>query len=101
MASAHIEIGNSRHAMALRNFVDRFQELTDDARAMKAAYDQAAAGADFAALATLLDLRTAQGDPDAARAETIYNLFSSVAAKLTETEGGATTFFSQLLSRMA
>lgn len=94
MASAHINIeGNStRLNRELRQFVDRLQQIVDDAGKMKATYDQLALGEDWIALRDALGLEPdANGEADAT---TIYNLFGSVNSEL----GG--TFIAQLLSRL-
>lgn len=90
MTSAHIKINGtgSRHNRQLREFVDRLQEIINDAARLKAVFDQAALGEDWAALAVLLDMESG------AEAETLYNLFGSANGELQ----GA-TFIPQLLSR--
>lgn len=101
MASAHIEIGSTRHAAELRSFLNTLQATVDRARAIKAGYDQIAAGGDFEALAGRLGLPEVGGDgennaePDAATAEAVYNLMGSVAQTLT-----TDAFVAQMLSRM-
>lgn len=90
MASAHIEVNGtgSRLNQQLRSFIDRLQEVQDDAERLKATLDQVALGADWEALQTALNLESA------ADAETIYNLFGSAEGEL----DGA--FINQLLSRL-
>lgn len=91
MASAHIELaGNeTRLAAQFRSFVDRLQTLVDDAAALKAVADQAAAGSDWAGL------RAAFGFTSDADAEAAYNLLGSVNTALS---GDA--FIAQMLARL-
>ena len=97
MASAHIEINGTatRHNAQLRGFVDRLQQLVEDAARLKAVFDQAALGNDWDALGDLLGV-------SASDAETIYALFgyerSAFASAKTDLDGD--TFVAQLLSRM-
>ena len=78
MASAHIQINGtgSRHYQKLRQFVDELIAVRSEAENLKATFDQAALGGDWAALATLLDIAS---ETDA---ETIYNLLGSVVGEL-------------------
>lgn len=89
MTSAHLSINGtgSRHNQQLRAFIDSLQKVVDDSARLKAIFDQAAAGADWAALADLLDLGSVED------AEAVYNLFGSANAEL---HG---SFIPQLLSR--
>lgn len=90
MASAHIEINGTatRHNAQLRGFIDRLQQLVEDAARLKAVFDQAALGEDWEAMGNLLGVSA--GD-----AQTIYNLFGSAQGEL-----AADAFVAQLLSRM-
>ncbi len=78
MASAHIQINGtgSRHNQKLRQFVNELIAVRSEAENLKATFDQAALGGDWAALATLLDIAS---ETDA---ETIYNLLGSVVGEL-------------------
>ena len=78
MASAHIQINGtgSRRNQKLRQFVDELIAVKNEAGNLKATFDQAALGGDWAALATLLDIAS---ETDA---ETIYNLLGSVVGEL-------------------
>lgn len=91
MASAHIELtGNeTRLAGQFRGFVDRLQDVKEDAARHKAIMDQAALGADWAGL------RAAYGFASDADAEASYNLLGSVNAAL-----ASDAFLAQLLSRL-
>ncbi len=88
MASAHIEVNGTqtRHNGQLRAHIDAIQRVVDESDRLKAMMDQAAAGQDWASLATLL------GVP-AADAEALYNLIGSSNGEL---HG---PFTAQLLSR--
>lgn len=91
MASAHIELTGTETRLAgqFRNFVDRLQDVVQDAAQHKAVMDQAASGADWAGL------RAAYGFASDANAEAAYNLLGSVNATL-----AGDAFIAQLLSRM-
>lgn len=91
MASAHIELTGTETRLAgqLRGWVDRLQQVVEDAEKHKAVMDQAASGADWPGL------RAAYGfasDPDA---EAAYNLLGSV-----NTTPSTDAFIAQLLSRL-
>jgi hypothetical protein len=87
MASAYIDIGTStRQSSETRAAIDSLQSVVDRFDQLKALFDQAALGGDWASLAALLGV-------SAANAEAIYNLFGSAT---TELHG---TFTSQLLAR--
>ena len=90
MASAHILINGtcSRHHVQVRGFVDDVVSVRDRAKHLKAVFDQAALGGDWAALAELLGIESA------AEAETLYNLLGSV---VTELDGA---FIVQLCGRV-
>ncbi len=90
MASAHILINgtSSRHNVQVREFVDDVVSVRDRAKHLKAVFDQAALGGDWAALAELLGIESA------AEAETLYNLLGSV---VTELDGA---FIVQLCGRV-
>ena len=91
MASTHIELtGNeTRLAGQFRSFVDRLQDIVQDAAQHKAVMDQAAAGADWAGL------RAAYGFSSNEDAEASYNLLGSIASLLT-----TDPFIAQFLSRL-
>ena len=91
MASAHIELAGNETRLAgqFRSFVDRPQDVVQDAAQHKAVMDQAASGADWAGL------RAAYGFASDANAEAAYNLLGSVNATL-----AGDAFIAQLLSRM-
>ena len=57
MASAHIQINGtgSRHNQKVRRFVDELIAVRSEAENLKATFDQAALGGDWAALATELN----------------------------------------------
>ena len=90
MASAHIQINGtgSRHNQKLRRFVDELIAVRNEAGNLKATFDQAALGGDWAALATLLDIA---GEDDA---EAVYNLLGSVVTELNA------AFITQMTSRL-
>lgn len=90
MASAHIDINGTatRHNAQLRGFIDRLQQLVEDAARLKAVFDQAASDQDWEALGVLLGV-------SAGEAEAIYNLFTSAQAEL-----DADPNVASLLSRM-
>ena len=75
MASAHIQINGtgSRHKQKVRRFVDELIAVRSEAENLKATFDQAALGGDWA---TLLDI-AGEGD-----AEAVYNLLGSVVTEL-------------------
>ena len=87
MASAHIQINGtgSRHNQKLRQFVDELIAVKNEAGNLKAAFDQAALGGDWAAL---LDIA---GEDDA---EAVYNLLGSVVTELNA------AFITQMTSRL-
>lgn len=87
--SAHIEVTGSATRLNghLRQFVDRLQAIQDDADQLKAVFDQAALGGDFAGLGSALGI-------DADSAEIVYNLFGSVNTELNA------AFINQLLARL-
>lgn len=89
MASTHIKVNGTgtRHNQQLRAFIDRLQDVVDDAARLKAIYDQAASGEDYASLALVLDVTQTE-------AEALYALVGSV-----NTELSGATFIPQLLSR--
>lgn len=91
MASAHIPLAGTETRLAgqFRSFVDRLQDVVQDAAQHKAVMDQAASGADWAGL------RAAYGFASDANAEAAYNLLGSVNATLADD-----AFIAQLLSRM-
>ena len=91
MASTHIEIvGNeTRLAAQLRSWIDRLQDVQEDAARLKAIADQAAAGSDWAGM------RAAFGFGSDADAEAAYNLLGSVKTTL-----ATDAFIAQLLSRL-
>lgn len=90
MASAHILINgtSSRHNVQVREFVDDVVSVRDRAKHLKAVFDQAALGGDWAALATLLDI-AGEGD-----AEAVYNPLGSVVTELNA------AFITQMTSRL-
>ena len=90
MASAHIQINGtgSRHNQKLRQFVDELIAVKNEAGNLKATFDQAALGGDWAALAALLDI-AGEGD-----AEAVYNLLGSVVTELNA------AFITQMTSRL-
>lgn len=77
MASAHIAINglSGRHNQQVRRLVDDIVSVRQRAEQLKAVFDQAALGSDWAALAALLDSSTAD-------AEAVYNLLGSVVVEL-------------------
>ena len=87
MASAHIQINGtgSRHNQKLRQFVDELIAVRSEAENLKATFDQAALGGDWA---TLLDI-AGEGD-----AEAVYNLLGSVVTELNA------AFITQMTSRL-
>ena len=87
MASAHIQINGtgSRHKQKLRQFVDELIAVKNEATNLKATFDQAALGGDWAAL---LDIA---GEDDA---EAVYNLLGSVVTELNA------AFITQMTSRL-
>ena len=87
MASAHIQINGtgSRHKQKLRQFVDELIAVKNEATNLKATFDQAALGGDWA---TLLDI-AGEGD-----AEAVYNLLGSVVTELNA------AFITQMTSRL-
>lgn len=89
MASAHIEIVStaSRTGADMRGFIGQLQQVTDDAARIKGILDQVALGSDWQALADRLGTT-------AADAETVYNLFGSVAVEL------SAPFIAQFLQRL-
>ena len=91
MASAHIELNGDETRLAgqYRSFVDRLQQLVEDAAKHKAVMDQAAAGSDWPGL------RAAYGFSSDADAEAAYNLHGSVNTTL-----AGDAFIGQLLSRL-
>lgn len=91
MASTHIElIGNeTRLAAQFRSWVDRLQDVQEDAERLKAIADQAAAGSDWAGM------RAAFGFGSDADAEAAYNLLGSVKNTLS-----TDAFIAQMLSRI-
>lgn len=90
MASAHILINGTanRHNGQLRAWIDNLTRTQQEAERLKAVFDQAALGGDWAALAALL------GIEDTADAETIYNLLGSVVTELNA------TFITQTVGRL-
>jgi hypothetical protein len=78
MASAHILITGTAtgHNRQLREMVDRLIRVGDEAERLKATFDQAALGGDWAALAELLGIESVQD------AEVVYNLLGSVVTEL-------------------
>lgn len=70
MASTHILISGSAtpHNAQLRQHIDSLQRLVTENARLKAVFDQASTGSDWAGLGTLLGISA--GD-----AETVYNLF--------------------------
>ena len=87
MASAHIQINGtgSRHNQKVRRFVDELIAVRSEAENLKATFDQAALGGDWA---TLLDI-AGEGD-----AEAVYNLLGSVVTELNA------AFITQMTSRL-
>ena len=87
MASAHIQINGtgSRHNQKVRQFVDELIAVKNEATNLKATFDQAALGGDWA---TLLDI-AGEGD-----AEAVYNLLGSVVTELNA------AFITQMTSRL-
>ena len=87
MASAHIQINGtgSRHNQKVRQFVDELIAVRSEAENLKATFDQAALGGDWA---TLLDI-AGEGD-----AEAVYNLLGSVVTELNA------AFITQMTSRL-
>jgi hypothetical protein len=80
MASAHIEIiGGSRTSRQLRNVIDDTQRVANSLANLVAGVNQMVSGSDYASLARYLDLRIPEGEedagePDAAKAEVVYNI---------------------------
>lgn len=91
MASAHIElVGNeTRLAGQFRSFVDRLQQVVEDATKLKSIADQAAAGPDWPGM------RAAFGFSSDGDAEAAYNLLGSVKTTLS-----TDAFIAQMLSRI-
>lgn len=88
MASAHIKIDKgTQHSQQLREFVDELYAVQEQARRLKAVFDQAALGEDWEALGLLLGIT-------AGEAETVYNLMGSVKTEL------EATFITQVLGRL-
>lgn len=88
MASSYIDISGSAttHSGELLSFIRQLRQLAEQAAELKGRYDQMAMGADWAALATYLNLSQAD-------AEAIYNLLGSVNTEL------HATFITQLTAR--
>lgn len=80
MASTHIEIiGGSRTSNALRGIIANLQKDANEVKNLTDAFYKMAEGQDFETLAQRLDLRIPEGEvgagePDAATAETVYNI---------------------------
>lgn len=93
MASAHIEINGtgSRLNRDLREFVNNLQAVVNEAERLKGIFDQAALGADWAGMATVIGLDPVE---EVTKAEAIYNIHGSV---VTELNG---TFITQMLQRL-
>lgn len=91
MASTYISlVGNeTRLAGQMRSFIDRLQDVREDAARLKAIADQAAAGGDWEGL------RAAFGFTSVADAEAAYNLLGSVNTTLS-----TDAFITQMLSRI-
>lgn len=93
MTSTHIEIQSNASALSakVRSFIDRLNDVVNDAKDIKEIMDSVAFGEDWSALAIKL------GFPDDqtgwSNAQTVYNLFGSVSNDLQ----GA--FIAQLTSR--
>ena len=90
MASAHIQINGtgSRHNQKLRQFVDELIAVKNEAGNLKAAFDQAALGGDWAAMSSSV---ASAGEGDA---EAVYNLLGSVVTELNA------AFITQMTSRL-